>query len=704
MDYLSTQPENLDGAKTHITELYMKNTHSLSKSSLALRAALEDAESSAALSTTKLTPANEGVGGALAGFGASLLGHVAGAFGGFFATGISNAVLRNKIERTESEIRALTEASAKLISKMAAGKGEHEEKAYRDKIKDASALQIVLSYMAGAFPFVSLYAMSSNGSELQDKLEKLKQKTKEYENLVNEAKKQGKVAIESEAVAAPGTEPAPAETPAAAPVEGEAAPAESEAASAEAPAPAEATAEGETAAAPTADASAAAAPVPAEQATAGTDADAAADEAGQQTVAVSEEVEADRVEGEEIGAELAKAQDQQAATESLADEIGMLAKVSVGLENLAFSMEATKDFGGPAMQTSVMYRTALEALCDVIEVRVPMTPALEEDANPSAKIDSADKAAKSNKGLVQRILDTIRAGLARMGEWIKSAWKFVTSARTRALERAKKLQEQLASATFKTDKIEGNTAKAVRNTGEFITGLAKFSELTAHFSQPATYAPYVTLMENAAFAVGKNTVVDENVVNKALEELSTVFAKGMNEGKAEEGTKVYEAGVTGGMVLKVVVPTTADKIGKFTTTVAVPEGVQLPDVTSVDAANKSQAEQLLKSIIATLEVLEKTSDENGLKGVDDKLDAAAAKARNGGGGSVNDDQDGRIAKAMQKIAGIFSSRAKLPVYAVARAYTSAANNALNLVAASIGQATEAKPAENKPAEGQAAAA
>lgn len=687
----------------------MKNTKSLSKSSMALRAALEDAESSSALIQAKVTPANEGVLGALHGASVAAGGYLLSISiltgpTGFVLTGIANTIMKSKIQRAEAEIRAIGDQISKLATKAgreAVKKGTMSEDEYKANVEGQSIGGLIASFAGGMLPFVNAILMIDNGHEIEEKLALLAKKEAELKKLIAEAKSSPANESEDPSAPAPGTEPAanaesaaaPAEGEAAAPAEGEAAPAEDTAAAPAEPAP-------DTSAEQTV----AADPVPAEQATAGTDAEAAAGEAGQQAVAVSEEVEADRVEGEEIGAELAKAQDQQAATESLADEIGMLAKVSVGLENLALSMEATKDFGGPAVQTSVMYRTALEALCDVIEVRVPMTPALEEDANPSAKIDSADKAAKSNKGLVQRILDTIRAGLARMGEWIKSAWKFVTSARTRALERAKKLQEQLASATFKTDKIEGNTAKAVRNTGEFITGLAKFSELTAHFSQPATYAPYVTLMENAAFAVGKNTVVDENVVNKALEELSTVFAKGMNEGKAEEGTKVYEAGVTGGMVLKVVVPTTADKIGKFTTTVAVPEGVQLPDVTSVDAANKSQAEQLLKSIIATLEVLEKTSDENGLKGVDDKLDAAAAKARNGGGGSVNDDQDGRIAKAMQKIAGIFSSRAKLPVYAVARAYTSAANNALNLVAASIGQATEAKPAENKPAEGQAAAA
>lgn len=713
MDYLSTQPENLDGAKTHITELYMKNTLSLSKSSLALRAALEDAESSAALTTAKLTPANEGVLGTLGGLGIGFSGYLftfAAGFWGFADTAAMNATVRAQVLKKSAEIEAISKEISKLATeagRKAVKAGKISEKSYEEHVESISAASVVSSAIAGAVPVYNFFSMAGNTSDLEDKEKELKKKLAEFKAILKENNvKPGNESEDPSAAPAPGTEPAPAaEGGAAAPAEGEAA---STAAPAEAPAaaPAEgevaAPAEGEAAAAPAADASAAAAPVPADQATAGADADAAGAAAGQQAEAVSAEVEADRVEGEEIGADLAQAQTTQAATESLVDEINLLAKVSAGMESLAQSMEATKDFGGPAMQTQVMYRCAMEALCDVIEVRTPMTPALEEDANPAAKIDGADKAAKSNKGLVQRILDTIRAGLAKMGEWIKSAWKFVSSARARALQRAKKLQESVASATFKTEKIEGGTAKAVRNTGEFVTGLTKFSELTSHFSQPGTYAPYIALMDAAAFAVGKNNIVSEDDAAKNLQDMASVFAKGMNAGKGEEGTKVFEAPVTGGMVLKIVVPESIEKIGKFTTTVAVPEGAQLPEVTSVDPANKAQAEEMLKQIIATLELLEKTSDENGLKGVDEKLDAAAAKAKNGG--TPAEDPQGTVAKAMQKIAGIFSSRAKLPVYAVARAYTGAANNALNLIATSTGAATEgeAKPAEAaKPAEGEA---
>ena len=537
-----------------------------------------------------------------------------------------------------------------------------------------------------------------------------------------EGTEQKDAAAPAEGAAAPAAAPtpgtggaaaagAPAEGGAApaAPAEGEAAPAADASAT---PAADAAPAEGGDAAPATGSAeapagSAADAPAPGGENTAGTNAEVAAADASADAGTASE-VEADRVEGEEIGVELAQADKQATALEGLLGEVTMLGRAAVGLENLGFQMAATKDFGGPNAQTAIMYRAAVESLCDIIETTQPITPALEEADKPAARIDGADKAAKNNGNLVQRIMATMRAGLARAAEWIKGAWKFMSSARARTLARAKKMQEGLASAKFITEKVGGGLANSVKNTGEFVGQMEKFAGLTQHFAQPQTYSSYIKVMELGAELVaqaGQSSDDRMQAVDQALSAIGNEFAKGMTEGKSDDAeVLVYEAPAVAGSVVKITVPVKFDKIGKFGAVVTPPDSKDAKKVEQVDPVNQGQATQLLNSIVATLEMVEKTTDENGLKGVDDKLNAATARFKNGG--QVPADPDGRVAKAMQKVASLFASRAKLPVYAVARAYVATANTALSLIAASYGEKA-ADPAADKgeaPAAGAAGAA
>lgn len=444
-------------------------------------------------------------------------------------------------------------------------------------------------------------------------------------------------------------------------------------------------------------------PAAADTNTEGAAADAAA--VGEQGEAAADAVEldVDAAEVEGIQEDIDDAEQTGVAMEGIHRELRQISIAAAGLEALAITLQATKQVGGPSIHTSFMYQTGLETICEMLDVKKPFTPAMEDIEDADAKINAADKAATNGQGLVKRMIEAMRAGLERFGKWVGNLWKFITQAVTRTLARAKKMEAGLATAQFSSAPVtgSGSPANAVQDTAEFLKGFGNFSEVVKHFNQPNTYTGYVELMTMVSRIQLGNGREEEVIAgtSAALDKLEREFGAGMQ--KEESGdTTIFSKPLIGQTQLRIVVPGSIEQIGKFNTTVGLPQGVEAKKVESVNPVAQNQAQQLLKQVIEALEVVAKTTSENGINGVDDKLNQVAATFKNGGNPPA--DPEGRVAKAVKVITGLVSSRAKLPAYAINRSFVAAANTALNLISSSV--ATAAPKKEEKPAEGAAPAA
>ncbi len=654
--------------------------------------------------------ATEGFLGGVAGFGSVILAGFATAAIGvpaipiFAAAGAGVAVTvakkQKEIENISKQIKVLATAEGQRALKA----GQISKEDYKKNI-EVEWTDVVQGAIFGGL-FTGIYA-AIKGHQLEDKMKELKQKLKDLDDVLkdSEAKgiknlkgKPGNENLEegaAEGAAAPGDELGQTASGTA---EGNGDPA-----AAEIPATdvATTTAEnGEAAAAGTEPAAPAATDNPGTQAAAPAavdtnveGADATATAMGEEGGAIADgaDLDVETVEAEGIQQDLDAAEEVGVAMESIHRELKQISIAAAGLEALAITLDATKQVGGPNVHTAFMYQTGLETICAMLEIKKPFTPALEAVEEGDAKINATAKAADSGKNLVQRMIEAMRAGLERFGKWVGNLWKFISQATQRTLARAKKMQAGIASATFSTEAVKGGVANAVKDTAEFVRGFGGFAETVKHFNSPATYGGYVELMSMASRIQLGNGREDE-VVNgaiAALDKMEKEFGAGMQKQESED-TTIYTKDLIGQTQLRIVVPGTIENIGKFNTTVGMPQGVEAKRTEEVKAVSSGEAQSLLKAIVDALELVAKTTSEKGLNGVDDKLNQVSDTFKNKGVPPA--DPEGRVAKAVKVITGLMSSRAKLPAYAINRSFAGAANTALNLIAASVSGA-EAKKEE-----------
>lgn len=708
----------------------MKNmSKAFSSRSNMLRAALEDVDNEMAQSETQVQlDANQGEGGGVAVANEGFLGGVAGAGSALLLAIVSGTIglpaipvlaaagagIAVKVAQKQKEIENLS----KQIKTLATAEGQRalkEGKISREDYK--KNIDVDWTDIAQGAIFGGLFALiygAIKGNQLQNKVEELQEKLKDLDAILKDAEANGAKKMAGSKAATENLEEGQGDPAAAAPegdALGQTAPGVTEGqgdqSAADTPATdvAVTTTEAGDAAAASTDApqTQAAAPAAADTNAAGADAQAAAVAEQGDVVAETAQLDVDTAEAEGIQEELDGAEEVGVAMEGIHRELKQISIAAAGLEALAITLDATKQVGGPSVHAAFMYQTGLETICDMLEVKKPFTPAMEAIEGADAKIAAADKASTAGKNLVQRMIEAMRAGLERFGKWVGNLWKFVTQAVTRTLARAKKMEAGLATAKFSQAPIKGGAANAVQDTMEFVQGFGNFAEVVKHFNQPQTYTGYIELMTMVSRIQLGNGREDEVVAgaSAALDKLEREFGAGMQ--KQESGdTTIFSKALIGQNQLRIVVPGSIEQIGKFNTTVGLPQGVEAKKVEEVKPVAQNQAQQLLKQVIEALEVVAKTTSENGIAGVDDKLNQVAATFKNGG--TPPADPEGRVAKAVKVITGLVSSRAKLPAYAINRSFVAAANTALNLISSSVESAAKKEAPAAAPAKAEAPAA
>ena len=656
----------------------------------------------------------------------------------FYTAVGTNAALTAKMDSAEKELLALTKELKRLTTeggKQALKEGKISKEDYKEKIEGVSLVRVFCGALSGVFQFVNAGFAAAYASKIEDTVKQIKVKEKELEALIAQASGKAKPANENNdeadaaaaaaAATAPGTAPegdavgqtqsgvgetagtpsaseVPATDVAAAAADGGAVPGATDPAVADA---------GDAGAPPADNAGTQAAdPAAADANTAGTDAAAAAVDNQGAADAGATDMDVGAAEIEAVQSDLDDADKVGVAMEGMHRELLQISAGAAGLEALALTLDSTKQVGGPNVHTAHMYQVGLETICEMLQLKKPFTPAMEAMEDADAKINAADKASTSGKNLVQRMIEAMKAGLAKFGAWASNLWKFVTQASHRTLERAKKMQAGMASAQFSTAPVTGGVANAVQETSGFVKGFGYFSEVSKKFNTPATYNGYLEMMSLVSQLDlnqgGSESDIDGKVM-AAANKMMNEFGSGMEKSSAE-GVNVFKQQLIGQSVLSITVPTTMATMGKFNTTVGLPQGVEAKKVEEVKAVTSGEAQTLLKAVIDSLELVAKTTNEEGLKGVDDKLNQISATFKNKG--TPPADPEGRVAKAIKSVTALLATRAKLPAYAINRSYTAAAATALNLIAASVNAAKkEEKPAEGAaastaPAEGAAAAA
>ena len=684
--------------------------------------------------------ATEGFLGAVGGAGASILIGIATTTIGlplmpvFAAAGAGAAAAVAKKQKEVEVISKQIKELATVEGRKALASGKIDRDEYK-KAVDIPWQDVVSGAVLGGL-FGAVYG-AIKGNQMQNKVEELEEKLKELDSILKDAEKNGMIKLkgksanesteEADAAAAavastaPGTAPegdavgqtqaGVGETPgtpsasevpttdvAGAAADG--APVDPAASAAAAPV------DGVDAAAAPADnaGTQAADPAAADGNVAGADAASAAVDNQGAAAADQTDLDVGAAEIEAVQTDLDGAEQQGVAMEGMHRELMLISAGAAGLEALALTLESTKQVGGPNVHTAHMYQVGLETICEMLELKKPFTPAMEAIEETDAKINAADKAATGGKNLVQRMIEAMKAGLAKFGAWAANMWKFVTQASHRTLERAKKLQAGLASAQFSTAPVTGGVANAVQETSGFVKGFGYFSEVSKKFNAPATYSGYLEMMALVGQLDlnqgGSEGEIDGKVL-AATTKMMGEFGSGMEKSSAE-GVNVFKQQLIGQSILSITVPTTMATMGKFSTTVGLSQGVEAKKVEEVKAVTSAEAQTLLKLVIATLEEVAKTTNENGLKGVDDKLNQISATFKNKG--TPPADPEGRVAKAIKSVTALLATRAKLPAYAINRSYTAAAATALNLISASVNAAKKEEAPAAAPAEGAAPAA
>ena len=655
--------------------------------------------------------------------------------------GILGAGAKHKVERLRNEIDAISEDIAKALTKEgkeAIAKGELTKDSYKEaagiKNTNISKTSIFLTALGYSIPIVNLFVATVNNLKINSRFEELRRKQKELAKIIEEARNnpatenyyygstsiggntprvrqlKKEIAIVRSKIRAAlegngeeqvdesgnpipeskgGVATAAVNQPPAGDAvgqqasgtgEGEGVPSNNESATGDVAQPTAADGAGSPEAAQ-----------PSEN-TGGDGMAAAGDAAASAAGADQTQAETDVAEGQALAEDIQEADKIGVAMESFHREMIQLSKAAAGLESLANIMMSSKQVGGPNPHGAMFYTAAVETICDMMTIAPPLSLGLEAMEEPDAKIEGADKQAKSAKNLAVRIYEAIKSGLSRFGGWIKNLWGLITSSTKRAHARVTSLLSTIDGMQEKKENVTGAVANVVKDTAEFVSVIPTLTPVVQQFNNPSTYHNYISLM-NVGVGFMKGTAVQNlDQMPALMDQVSKDFSKNMQTTK-EETLIVAKKPWVGKSELHIRLPLVPEAMGSFATTIASVEK-DAAKVESVTPINKVQAKAVLQQLSQGLDNIIKTTDENGLKGVDSELNKAANEYKNTNPDKLVNEKGEESGRIMKLVSSIVGTRAKLPAYVINRAYVGAAVAAVNLISASMGKGqAEAKPAE-----------
>lgn len=416
-------------------------------------------------------------------------------------------------------------------------------------------------------------------------------------------------------------------------------------------------------------------------------------------------------EAETVETELSEADDIGDDMEETSDDVENLDIAAESLENLIAGLESAMETGGLDYSGAIIARNNLNTVTRFLKVNSLVVPALEDMESPSAKINAASTMKDSIVKFVQNIIKAIKDAAMRFADWIVQTYKRLTNANVAMQARAEKLLERVKASEMKTGNIDNAKlaaalvaeSKPVTDLATFASGMAKAVQF---MNNPSTYKGYLDALAQCEEML-KEPAREEEVRGKISETLNkwsedfekhavnitgyarSSGAKGIGA-KVVENTKMFGIPLLNNEAVYVTLPDTAEGIGLLNAITQQLEGA--PAVTSVTALDKAEATKLCELIISIAKDAQKSAEDNrgGVKELIAAIDKQKTTTLTMLDHLVNgkEESDHPVRKASIFVAKMLTSSARLPVHALNRAVPRSMGAILDLVAASLGDASK----------------
>lgn len=427
-------------------------------------------------------------------------------------------------------------------------------------------------------------------------------------------------------------------------------------------------------------------------------------------------------EAEVVEDELSEVDDVADKMDETAEDVENLDIAAESLEQLVAGLESAMERGGLDYSGSVIARNNLNTVTRFLKVDNILIPALEDMESPSAKIEATSTMKDSIVKFIQGIIKAIKDAATRFADWVVQTYKRLTNANVALQARADKLLERVKSSDMKTGAIDNaklatalvSADTPITNYAEFAVGMSKAVEF---INAPASYKGYMEAVDLCEEMLKDPTKEEEvrgkisGVLNKWSEEFEkhainvTEYVRGAgikgNAGKAVANSKMFGVPLLNNEAVYVTLPDSAEGIGMMASTTRTLPGT--PAVTSVTALDKGEATKLCELVSTLAKNAQKSAEDNrgGVKELITELDKKRTTILSMYDRMINGSEgaDHPVRKAGVFVAKMLTSGARLPVHAINRSVPRSLSVLLDLVAASLGDATKEnalKPDPNAP--------